>query len=469
MSWGPVDAFVELVVCYAGTILDVRHVPERTRAGKPGSFGVGEDPRADLVLSTQALPPGHGEYFELVRAREYEPGFEFVFHPSMRGRLVREGERTSFEELAASGAASAGGEYYSHLLRPGARVIVQLGEGPLSIHMRCVLGLRPQLSPRPLDGPWWTSVAGSAALVLTFLVLMFALPPERQIFLEPIDAERFLLHPPVAHTELELDEVEPPERAPDPGDPSKSRAQAAPAPGQIHIDRDLQPRPDRAPPRPERSLPRVRHTPPSNAGVLAFTGPYMERFAGMYRGAYRPDVDDRELWAQMTGGPPPGFSVGGIGLVTLDPQRGGLAEEAIGLGETALIGHGHGRYHSPVYGRGSIAHHFGNRQRSHHVRLTGMRSLGLEETGIARRIVRAHINELESCYRRHEHRSIPAGAVVVTFLVDADGLVTRAYIKRSDLDVPEFERCLKAAVQRWKFAKPHWGKAHFEQSMVISP
>jgi hypothetical protein len=80
---------------------------------------------------------------------------------------------------------------------------------------------------------------------------------------------------------------------------------------------------------------------------------------------------------------------------------------------------------------------------------------------IVRRIVRAHLNELRSCYARGlaEDPTL-AGRVVIAFEVAATGKVSSASVKSSKL-VPADDQvpaCMAKAFKRWTFLRPTTGK-----------
>lgn len=77
---------------------------------------------------------------------------------------------------------------------------------------------------------------------------------------------------------------------------------------------------------------------------------------------------------------------------------------------------------------------------------------------IIRRIVRAHLGEVRHCYagglaRRKKLR----GRVAVRFTIGANGKVSASSVSSSSLKDDRVERCICAAVRRWKFPKPQGG------------
>lgn len=69
-----------------------------------------------------------------------------------------------------------------------------------------------------------------------------------------------------------------------------------------------------------------------------------------------------------------------------------------------------------------------------------------------------HRNEVKLCYE-YEMEKDPtlAGRVEVQFTISAQGEVIAAVVAKSTMNHPVLERCVVAAVRRWKFPKPLGG------------
>lgn len=77
---------------------------------------------------------------------------------------------------------------------------------------------------------------------------------------------------------------------------------------------------------------------------------------------------------------------------------------------------------------------------------------------LVRRVVRAHINEVRSCYGFDmQRRANLQGRVAVAFVVAASGQVVRSELKESTMASATTEACIVAAVGRWRFPKPKGG------------
>jgi hypothetical protein len=76
---------------------------------------------------------------------------------------------------------------------------------------------------------------------------------------------------------------------------------------------------------------------------------------------------------------------------------------------------------------------------------------------IVRRIVRAHINELRSCYNQGQVKQPQlAGSITIAFEIGATGKVTIASVQEATLEPADdgVTRCFAKAVKRWQFPKP---------------
>jgi TonB family protein len=74
---------------------------------------------------------------------------------------------------------------------------------------------------------------------------------------------------------------------------------------------------------------------------------------------------------------------------------------------------------------------------------------------IIRRLVRAHINEVRSCYNAglSENRKL-AGRVVINFVIGRTGKVASSVVAESTLSDTTVGNCIAKAVKRWTFPKP---------------
>ncbi len=102
---------------------------------------------------------------------------------------------------------------------------------------------------------------------------------------------------------------------------------------------------------------------------------------------------------------------------------------------------------------------FGGRgKRVPRVRQAKAQVKGALDRDIIRRIVRAHINEVRSCYNQGLSRDPSLqGRVVIQFTI-ADGKVPAAVVQNSTLKDQAVGNCVAKAMRRWKFPKSQDGK-----------
>ena len=114
---------------------------------------------------------------------------------------------------------------------------------------------------------------------------------------------------------------------------------------------------------------------------------------------------------------------------------------------------------APDYGRGAGASFGGRGTRKPKVRMAKPTISGNLDRDLLRRVVRAHIDELRSCYNAALSRNPNlTGRVTIDFTVNADGKVDTADVASSTVRDEAVGNCMAKATQRWTFAKPHDGK-----------
>ncbi len=152
-------------------------------------------------------------------------------------------------------------------------------------------------------------------------------------------------------------------------------------------------------------------------------------------------ADDEDVWGGLTGTEVgEAFGVGGLGLSGTGRGGGGTGEGPIGLGNAGLIGKGSGGKKVP------------------RVRQAKATVKGSLDKDIIRRIVRAHINEVRSCYSKALSKDPTLeGKVVVDFTIGSDGEVTASSISSTTLSDKDVGTCIAGAAKRWKFPSPTGG------------
>jgi outer membrane biosynthesis protein TonB len=105
------------------------------------------------------------------------------------------------------------------------------------------------------------------------------------------------------------------------------------------------------------------------------------------------------------------------------------------------------------------------------VRQAKARVEGALDKDIIRRIVRAHINEVRSCYNQGLTKDPKlAGRVEIKFVIGSTGHVTRSKVTGSTLDEAGVSSCMAKAVKLWRFPKPRGGgKVVVDYPFTLSP
>ncbi|EDM79808.1 von Willebrand factor, type A [Plesiocystis pacifica SIR-1] len=164
------------------------------------------------------------------------------------------------------------------------------------------------------------------------------------------------------------------------------------------------------------------------------------------------------------------YGVGGLGLVGTGRGGGGTGQGTIGLGNTGLIGKGGGGGTGSGYGRGSGAGFGGQGKRVPKVRQAKAQVKGSLDRDIIRRIVRAHINEVRSCYNATLTKDPNAsGSIAIKFMIDAHGKVMVAKVQSNDTGYADLGTCIAKKVERWKFPKPKGSTVEVVYPFKLSP
>lgn len=133
-------------------------------------------------------------------------------------------------------------------------------------------------------------------------------------------------------------------------------------------------------------------------------------------------------------------------------------EGTIGLGNVGLIGKGGGGGTGSGYGRGAGAGFGGRGKRVPRVRQAKATVKGALDRDIIRRIVRAHINEVRSCYNAGLTKDPKLeGRVAIDFTIGTTGKVGKSEVDTTTVSDKSVGKCIAKAVKRWKFPRPRGG------------
>ncbi|WP_146156085.1 AgmX/PglI C-terminal domain-containing protein, partial [Enhygromyxa salina] len=198
----------------------------------------------------------------------------------------------------------------------------------------------------------------------------------------------------------------------------------------------------------------------SRSGLHAMQGPrsVVPQMAREFDGA----KDSEEVWGGLTGSEiGEAYGTGGLGLIGTGRGGGGTSEDTSELGDTRLIGTGGGggtgtgTGTGTGYGRGSGAGFGGRGTGVPTVRQARPTIRGSLDKDIVRRIVRAHINEVRSCYNAGLSKDPSLGGMLaIKFVVTSRGEVASSIVQESTIESATVSKCVAKAVKRWKFPKP---------------
>jgi Ca-activated chloride channel family protein len=145
--------------------------------------------------------------------------------------------------------------------------------------------------------------------------------------------------------------------------------------------------------------------------------------------------------------------------------------ESYGVGGLGLVGKGGGGGSGGGYGRGAGVGFGGSGTRVPEVRQAKAQVSGSLDKDIIRRIVRAHINEVRSCYNAGLTRDPNLmGNVAIEFTITGDGKVQTSIVNRNSTGDEAVGNCIAKAVTKWTFPKvAGGGEVKIVYPFVLSP
>ena len=445
----------EVIASYGHTILDVTHVGQ---TDEHLAYTIGEGHEVSFPVSGATLPDAAG--FTLVTRTE--AGFILRFTADMNGS-VRVGDHVlGLAELIATQRARPTGEgSYAYLLPSGARAKVAHGE----VHFHVNLVKRGALIAKrgKVDRPFWGVFAGTATVAMAFYMLMRSTPDNAMAMqLDDEDAAaRFAayFHQADQNEEAEPEELEPDQPSEPSNEPSSKPGGAAKGPsGKMGDKASNNPSGKYKLKGPANTVPQyARNYDPvaaaSQAGILGILAAQDQSFiAAVDGGAFNVGNDDATLWGNITGiDYAAANGVMGMGHFDVGPGGGG-ATNVIGLDETGLIGDGPGTSAYPGPGDSGVTGFGKHRRKVPTPRVGKGKVTGQVDKDMIRRVVRAHINEVRSCYNKGlSSNPNLQGRVAVQFTIVGNGKVTTAVAVENTTKSSKVADCIAKAVKRWKF------------------
>ena len=417
------------------------------------AYTLGEGHDATMHVPAATLPGG--ESFPLVQG---DGDYALQFTAEMQGELTFDGHSTTLAALIEGGRATRVGAAYSVPLAPGAQARVRHGALTFFIHSVAPGVVTTRKSE--IDKPFWVTNSGAAAVLGSLLVLTHMIPGQAGALSVQEDPEsnRFVgyLAQPEQPKEEEVIEDAVEQEAGGvagerhsgtegkAGNPKSSKPSgryamkgAATIPTMArNYDPEMQAR---------------------TAGILGVMAANPGHFMASPGGTFAQGSDDNDFWGQVIGTEVgESYGNGGLGLVGSGRGGGGLGQGTIGLGTTGLIGH-----NKQGGGGPGMRSTMGFKDRGPRVpnpRLGIAQIQGGLDKDLIRRVVRAHINEVRSCYNAGLTKDPNLqGRVAVNFVIAGTGKVASAVVQESTIKDASVGNCVAKAVKRWTFPKPRGG------------
>lgn len=448
MGVEPTD--VEVVALYGNTVLDVQHLRASTH------YSIGESPGVSLVVPPAGLPdPGR---FDLVRDQVLR------FSAAMDGTVQRGTQTSTLDALIREGHTTRCGSVFHYPLRAGEVCTIQLGA--ISFRVRAVPRGTPIGLRRPLNRPVWASNVWSSLLFASVLIPAYLATPQGSVREEQLEFARAPVQPFSTRTEVAFEDGEPglgaggpgghteahdgalegssvpSTRAPDSGlgrssegaggGRGRGRTRSTSQHGERGRGRQTAPRGGRGTPSPDV---------PAEGNRAAFR----TRASCGTHDLLAMKATPRTLpWMVSVPEPCPLPFAGGV------PQMARNFDPSMAARSAAILATMNER---PDFMSLPLA----PTPPAVRIRQGSVRVKGSLDRDLVRRILRAHLNEVRHCYAEGLERTPSLrGRVVVDFTVDGRGRVSRASISSTSRD-RRVERCITAAVRRWKFPKPQHG------------
>jgi hypothetical protein len=427
------------------------------------AYTIGESPAANFKVAGHNLPdPGATPLVERCAG-----GYALAFTPSMQGTVEVGGQQLALHDLVASGRALERDGMYRYELPTGARAKLQHGD--VGFHVSLVHPGAVVAGRGDVDWPFWAYAGGTAVVGMGFYLLMRA-TPANAMALDLADDEASARFARYIHQADEVEEVEPEEVEAEtseetaggtPGKRASGEEGKAGKPTSRSTNGAYKVAGN------SKSIPQIgRNFNPAeqarSAGILGVLAQQDGHFlANASGGAFTLGQDDSDIWGNLTGTDyAEAYGVGGLGLVG-SSRGGGGADGLMGMGTTGLLGHGPGSGGGPAYGPGDgKLTGFGPKEKKPPTVHVGQAEGSGIDKDMVRRIVRAHINEVRSCYNAGLTKNPNLeGRVLIKFTILPTGKVSGAMVEENTTKVSAVGDCIAKAVKRWSFPKVSKGTA----------
>ncbi|WP_146662430.1 AgmX/PglI C-terminal domain-containing protein [Enhygromyxa salina] len=393
-------------------------------------------------------------------------GYALSFTPAMSGSVELGEHQLSLADLVATGRAQASDGAYHYALPSGAKAKVDHGDIRFNVNLvkrGAIVAGRGEV-----DWPFWGYFGGTATLATAFYLLMRSMPDDA-LAMQLADDEasaRFASYFHQADEELKAEPIEIDEPMSDEKAQSGETGKRAAGPeGKMGNPKDKSSQGAYAMKGPKNAVPQItRSFDPDvsarSAGILGILATTDKHFlANADGGAFAVGNDDADIWGNLVGVEQAGsYGNAGLGLVGVGRSGGGTAAGLVGMGNTGLLGHGNGNgglYHGNQGGNGGVVG-FGEHTKKIPVPRVGkadVQGAGIDKDMI-RRIVRAHLNEVRSCYNSGLTKNPNLqGRVTVQFSIVGTGKVGSSVVQEDTAKDGSVANCIAKAVKRWQFPR----------------
>jgi len=440
---------IELITSWRGTVLrvDVLGSQGRSRA----LFQLGEDPRCDLPMPSEALG-GHAA-IPLVSHLE-DGGATITVPPGAKGDVTMEdGRRLGLADLLHLGYGAPCDDLpgcVRVVLPPGATAVLDVGD--FGFVAKSIAQPRPLAAAPRLR--WDNPAFGGASLAFHFLVVLVAFFDVPDLLAMSLDfADVF--DKGVKYAPLELEKKEIVEKKKDDAGEGKRSKDEEGMMGKRDAPKTNARYAIKGPK--DNPTPRMAKDMAREAGILSYLKAASAPVSPFGETAIGQDPENA-LGALMGDRIGDNFGYGGLGIHGTGRGGGRDGEGTIGVGDLDTIGR-------DKYGPDKKYGEIGDpeRRRPHRpggptVRDKGAIVHGSLSKDAIRRVVHSRLNEVKYCYER-ELASRPdlSGRVSVKFVINGMGAVMNAAATESTLGSAALEMCIAQAVRRWTFPQPVGG------------
>jgi hypothetical protein len=456
-SLGLLLALLGIVPFLAGSL--------RLREQPLDAYTIGESDAANFKVSGALLQnPAATALVERL-----DGGYALAFTPAMSGAIELGGQQISLADLVASGRASAREGGYVYPLPSGAKARVEHGDIRFNVSLvnrGAVVAGRGET-----DWAFWGYFGGTATIATAFYMLMRSLPDDALALQLDDDrgAPRYAAYFHQADDKPVIEQAEPTPEIVESKEPSggKAGARASGTEGQMGKTSSRNTNGAYSVKGPKDAIPQIaRNYDPvaaaQKAGILGIIAAQDSHFlASPTGGAFAVGNADEDLWGNVVGlHAAEAYGTGGLGLVGSGRGGGGNAGNAIGMGNTGLIGHGTGTG-GTGYGPGNGGGVVGFKDRGPKVPVVSLPKADITgdiDKDLIRRIVRAHINEVRSCYNAGLTRNPSLdGRVTIQFSIVGTGKVASSVVQENTTKDNDVANCIAKAVKRWQFPRVNNG------------